>query len=171
MHLVQHFEKIVLPAYTSFGHGQNFVQKGWDNGKFSHGPDDERIGSIIFLIKKLFYIFKNHLLDGCLNRCRICLKLVYEYIFRLWKYAHLLLMNIKQQFNTEDFTDEVYAGSNNFKCWLGGHWGLKIINLDPKLLCNLQSTSELYAIYLLFDVLNSNKEAAINLCIIYLLVH
>ena len=49
MHLVQHFEKIVLPAYTSFGHGQNFVQKGWDNGKFSHGPDDERIGSIIFL--------------------------------------------------------------------------------------------------------------------------
>ena len=53
MHLVQHFEKIVLPAYTSFGHGQNFVQKGWDNGKFSHGPDDERIGSIIFLKGRL----------------------------------------------------------------------------------------------------------------------
>ena len=62
MHLVQHFEKIVLPAYTSFGHGQNFVQKGWDNGKFSHGPDEERIGSIIFLkgglkSHSIYYLF------------------------------------------------------------------------------------------------------------------
>ena len=61
----------VLTIVNKIGHGQNFVQKGWDNGKFSHGPDDERIGSIIFLIKKLFYIFKNHLLGE------------YEYIFRL----------------------------------------------------------------------------------------
>ena len=52
--------KIVLPAYTSFGHGQNFVQKGWDNGKFSHGPDDERIGSIIFLLL-YSYLYKKEM--------------------------------------------------------------------------------------------------------------
>jgi len=44
------------------GHGQNFVQKGWDNGKFSHGPDEERIGSIIFLkgglkSHSIYYLF------------------------------------------------------------------------------------------------------------------
>ena len=43
--------KIVLPAYTSFGYGQNFVQKGWDNGNWEH--------YFLFLIKKLFYIFRN----------------------------------------------------------------------------------------------------------------
>ena len=39
---------IVRPAYTSFGHGQNFVQKDWVNGLSFHGPDEERIGSTIF---------------------------------------------------------------------------------------------------------------------------
>ena len=44
---------IVWPAYTSLGHGQNFVQKDWVNGLSSHAPDEERIGStiIIFVIK------------------------------------------------------------------------------------------------------------------------
>ena len=38
---------IVWPAYTSLGHGQNFVQKDWVNGLSSHAPDEERIGSTI----------------------------------------------------------------------------------------------------------------------------
>ena len=38
----------MVPAYTSFGHGQNFVQKDWVNGRSSHGLDKEEIGIIIF---------------------------------------------------------------------------------------------------------------------------
>ena len=40
---------IVWPAYTSLGHGQNFVQKDWVNGLSSHAPDEERIGSTIIM--------------------------------------------------------------------------------------------------------------------------
>ena len=40
---------IVWPAYTSLGHGQNFVQKDWVNGLSSHAPDEERIGSTIII--------------------------------------------------------------------------------------------------------------------------
>ena len=40
------------PAYTSFGLGQNFVQKDWVNGIFPLGPDEEGIGSTISLINE-----------------------------------------------------------------------------------------------------------------------
>ena len=46
------FYDIVWPAYTSFGYGQNFVQKDWVNGLSSHSPDEEGIGSTIY-----FYVF------------------------------------------------------------------------------------------------------------------
>ena len=39
---------MVIPAYTSFGLGQNFVQKEWVNAISYHGPDEEEIGIIIF---------------------------------------------------------------------------------------------------------------------------
>ena len=49
---------IVWPAYTSLGHGQNFVQKDWVNGLSSHAPDEERIGStIIVRINNAYPIF------------------------------------------------------------------------------------------------------------------
>ena len=40
---------MVWPAYTSLGHGQNFVQKDWVNGISPHGPDEEGIGSTIII--------------------------------------------------------------------------------------------------------------------------
>ena len=39
----------MVPAYTSFSHGQNFVQKDWVNGISPHGPDEEGIGSTIII--------------------------------------------------------------------------------------------------------------------------
>ena len=43
------FFDIVWPAYTSFGQGQNFVQKNWVNGIFSLGPDGSTISLCIVL--------------------------------------------------------------------------------------------------------------------------
>ena len=52
------FENIIVwPAYTSLGHGQNFVQKDWVNGLSSHAPDEERIGSTIFECIFGIYLF------------------------------------------------------------------------------------------------------------------
>ena len=48
----------MVPAYTSFGHGQNFVQKDWVNGISSHGLDKEEIGIIIFSSNFFSNIFK-----------------------------------------------------------------------------------------------------------------
>ena len=60
------FSDIVWPAYTSFGQGQNFVQKDWVNGIFSLGPDEEGIGSTISLC-----IIFCHLLNIHFNRWSI----------------------------------------------------------------------------------------------------
>ena len=54
----------MVPAYTSFGHGQNFVQKDWDNGISSHGLDKEEIGIIIFSSN----FFSNNTLNFLSNR-------------------------------------------------------------------------------------------------------
>ena len=49
--------------YTSFGQGQNFVQKDWVNGIFSLGPDEEGIGSTISLCIFFCHLFQCHLLN------------------------------------------------------------------------------------------------------------